>query len=72
MIRVQRRDILRLLKDNPGLKSDQDEAILYAYENGKDLAMGETHLPEETFPHHCSYSSAEILDHQFYPGEASK
>lgn len=71
-IRVQRRDILRLLKDNPSLKSYQNEAILEAYENGKDLAMGETNLPIETFPKNCLYSLAEILDNQFYPGETSE
>ncbi|MGB3402270.1 MAG: DUF29 domain-containing protein [Microcoleaceae cyanobacterium] len=70
-IPVQRRDILRLLKDNPSLKSYQHEAILEAYENAKDLAMGETNLPEETFPQNCLYSLVDILDSQFYPGEPS-
>jgi hypothetical protein len=49
-IRVQRRNLLRLLQENPSLKSYLQEAILEAYENGKDLAMGETNLPEKTFP----------------------
>jgi hypothetical protein len=68
-IRVQRRDLLRLLKENPSLKSYLQAAILEAYENGKDLAMGETNLPEKTFPPHCLYDLAEILDFQFFPGE---
>ncbi|NER45183.1 MAG: DUF29 domain-containing protein [Symploca sp. SIO1A3] len=71
-IRVQRRDTLRLLKDNPSLKSYLEDALLEAYENGRDLAMGETDLPEETFPQNCSYSLTEILDNSFYPGEASE
>ena len=71
-IRVQRRDTLRLLKDNPSLKSYLEDALLEAYENGRDLAMGETDLPEKTFPQKCSYSLTEILDHSFYPGEASE
>lgn len=71
-IRVQRRDTLRLLKDNPSLKSYLEDALLEAYENGRDLAMGETDLPEETFLKQCPYSLTEILDNSFYPGEASK
>jgi hypothetical protein len=71
-IRVQRRDTLRLLKDNPSLKSYLEDALAEAYENGRDLAMGETDLPEETFPKQCPYSLTEILDNSFYPGEASE
>jgi len=70
-IRVQRRDTLRLLKDNPSLKSYLEDVVSEAYENGRDLAMGETDLPEETFPVECPYSLTEILDNSFYPGEVS-
>lgn len=66
-IRVQRRDILRLIKENPSLKSYLEEAILEAYDNARDLAMGETDLPEETFPQSCQYAPQEILSHDFYP-----
>ncbi len=71
-IRVQRRDTLRLLKDNPSLKPYLEDALPEAYENGRDLAMGETDLPEQTFPLECSYSLTEILDNNFYPGEPSE
>jgi hypothetical protein len=71
-IRVQRRDTLRLLKDNPSLKPYLEDALPEAYENGRDLAMGETDLPEQTFPKKCSYSLMEILDNRFYPGEPSE
>ena len=37
-IRVQRRDILRLLKDNPSLKPYLPEILPETYENGRDLA----------------------------------
>jgi type IV secretory pathway VirD2 relaxase len=70
-LRVQRRDILRLLKDSPSLNSYVDEALQEAYENAKDLAMGETDLPEQTFPSSCPYSLSEILGDLFYPGEPS-
>lgn len=71
-IRVQRRDISRSLKDNPSLKSYLEEALVEAYENGRDLAMGETDLPETTFPTECPYSLIELLDNCFYPGEPSE
>jgi hypothetical protein len=71
-IRVQRRDTLRLLKDNRSLKPYLEEALPEAYENGRDLAMGETNLPEQTFPKMCPYSFNEILDNSFYPGEPSE
>jgi Domain of unknown function DUF29 len=71
-LRVQRREILRLLKDNPSLKPYLDEARQEAHENGCDLAMGETNLPEKTFPLDCPYSLAEILADRFYPGEPSE
>jgi len=71
-IRIQRRDTLELLKDNPSLKPYLEEALVLAYENGRDLAMGETDLPEQTFPQACPYSLTKILEDNFYPGELSK
>ncbi|MBV8883159.1 MAG: DUF29 domain-containing protein, partial [Chroococcidiopsidaceae cyanobacterium CP_BM_RX_35] len=41
-LRIQRRDTLRLLKDNPSLKPYLDDALKEAYENARDLAMAET------------------------------
>jgi hypothetical protein len=70
-IRIQRRELLRLLKENPSLKPYLSEALLESYENGRDLAMGETNLPESIFPVSCCYELGEILDAGFYPGEPS-
>lgn len=71
-LRIQRRDTSRLLQDNPSLQPYLDEALQAAYENAKDLAMGETDLPEQTFPFSCPYSLSEILSDRFYPGEPSQ
>jgi Domain of unknown function DUF29 len=71
-LRVQRRETLRLLKDNPSLKPYLDEALQEAYKNAKDLAMGETDLREQTFSPNCLYNLSEILDDHFYPGEPSE
>ena len=70
-LRVQRRDIQRLLKDNPSLKSYVEEALQESYLNGRDLAMGETNLPLSTFPETCAYNLTDILDMDFYPGPPS-
>jgi hypothetical protein len=71
-LRVQRRDTLRLLKENPSLKPYLDEALQEVYENAKDLAMGETDLPAQTFPSNCPYSLSEIMGDRFYPGAPSE
>jgi hypothetical protein len=70
-LRVQRRDTLRLLQDNPSLKPYLEDALQEAYKNARDLAMGDTDLPEQTFPLQCLYSLTEILSDRFYPGEPS-
>ncbi|MBZ8178945.1 DUF29 domain-containing protein [Oscillatoria salina] len=71
IIRIQIRDILRLLRDNPSRKSYQEEALAEAYENGRDLAVKETNLPFSTFPPACPYSLDEILRDRYYPGQPS-
>ena len=68
-IRVQRREIFKLLNDNPSLKPYLEQALQDAYENGRDLASGETNLPFSTFPQQCPYLGKEILSDRFYPGE---
>lgn len=68
-IRVQRRDTLELVKENPSLKPYLQEALHKIYENGRDLAAGETNLPIKTFPSECLYSLEDILSEHFYPGE---
>ncbi|MBD2184468.1 DUF29 domain-containing protein [Aerosakkonema funiforme] len=70
-IRVQRIDVLQLLKENPSLKSYLEEALHIAYTKGMALAAGETNLPLKTFPENCPYSLEEILSDRFYPGEVA-
>jgi Domain of unknown function DUF29 len=70
-IRLQRRETMKLLVDNPSLKSYLPDALQSAYENGRDLAMGETNFPLKTFPSECNYSFEQIVDNEFYPGESS-
>lgn len=68
-IRVQRREILKLLSENPSLKPYLEEALQESYQNSRDLASGETNLRLSTFPKQCLYPFEEILSDRFYPGE---
>ncbi|MEH2230081.1 MAG: DUF29 domain-containing protein [Nostoc sp.] len=68
-IRVQRREIIKLLSENPSLRPYLEEALQESYENGRDSASGETNLPLSTFPNQCLYLFEEILSARFYPGE---
>ena len=71
-LRIQRLDITEVLEDNPSLKPYIEEALHKAYLKGVELAVGETNLPNRAFPTECPYSSVEILDSRFYPGEPSE
>ena len=78
-IRVQRREIIKLISENPSLKPYLEETLPETYENARDLAVGETNLPFSTFPPQCLYSLTEIQSDseallqadRFYPGEAT-
>jgi hypothetical protein len=67
-IRIQRRELLKLLSENPSLQSSIVEAISEAYENGRDLASGDTNLPLSVFPDRCSYLWSDLTCDRF-PGE---
>lgn len=66
-IRVQRRDIERLLKENPSLRRFVKEEIENAYPEAVELAADETALLEDTFPASCEWEEAEIMDPNFWP-----
>jgi hypothetical protein len=51
------------------MKPYLQEAFQEAYQNGWDLAVGETDLPLKTFPPNCLYSLEKIMGSRFYPGE---
>lgn len=66
-IREQRSQVMRLLADSPSLKSYLEEAFQLSYEDGINLAIKESNLPDETFPESCNYSIIQILDTEFLP-----
>ena len=64
-IREQRREVLRLLQENPSLKSYLDEAATYAYQSGLDLVVRETPLHYRDLPEESIYSIDCLFDVDF-------
>jgi hypothetical protein len=67
-IKEQRRQLQRLLKDNPSLHARLEEFIADAYVDSVLLAARETGLEESDFPAQCPYAQEELLNSDFYPG----
>lgn len=68
-VKEQRRRIMQHLEENPSLQPYLQEAFQLGYEDGVDLAVQETNLPEETFPTTCPYTLEQTLDAKFLPAK---
>jgi hypothetical protein len=66
-IRDARREIQRILRDNPGLKPKLRGAFEDAYTSAVDWAIAETNLPESRFPADCPWSLEQTMDEEFWP-----
>jgi hypothetical protein len=60
-IRERRRQIHKLLTENPSLKAQLAEFIADAYESGLNLAVSETPLDYDSFPETCPWTNEQIL-----------
>jgi Domain of unknown function DUF29 len=60
-IREQRRRVVRVLKENPSLKSRLSEAMAEGYDYGRLRALGETKLAESALPESCPYTFDEMM-----------
>ncbi len=69
-IRVQRISLESHLQDNPSLKAVLPTAMTEAYRIARIEAGNETRLPETTFPPSCPWPFEQIMDENFWPGEA--
>ncbi len=63
-----RREIRKLLRENPGLKSRLLELFSEAYPQGVDWAVIETNLSRSVFPAACPWSLEQVMDDGFWPG----
>jgi len=68
-LREQRRRILEHLQENPSLKPYLPEALQKAYKDGLDLAVRETPLTDRDFPRECPYTTEQVIDGNFFPGQ---
>jgi Domain of unknown function DUF29 len=64
-INSQRREIKKLLGDNPSLKSYLDMAVQEGFLSGLDLVLAETPLKKKVLPSNCPYTIEQIFDSSF-------
>lgn len=69
-IKEQRNQVLDLIDESPSLKPYLPEALVKGYRDGLILAIRETALNDNDFPSDCPYSSKQVLDTKFLPGES--
>ena len=69
-IRTQRRELRRLLQQNPSLRPLVPSAVEDGYPDARLDAGDETGLPLVTFPEACPWTPAQVLAEDFWP-EAS-
>jgi Domain of unknown function DUF29 len=60
-VREHRRRATRSLADNPSLRPRIAEAVLRSYEDGRDRALAETKLADQSLPATCPYTFDEIM-----------
>lgn len=71
-IREQRKQVLDLVDESPSLQPYLPEALIKGYESGLNLAVRETSLNYKAFPSDCPYSSEQVLNAEFFPGEVQE
>jgi hypothetical protein len=64
-IREQRKIIIKLLEENPSLKSYLSEAIADSYDSALAIVVRETPLDYQNLPLECPYCQAKICDLDF-------
>jgi hypothetical protein len=66
-IRLQRREIAKLLEEMPSLLAFLEEKLAETYAEAVERAAAETHLPEDAFPSACPFALDQVLDEKFLP-----
>lgn len=68
-IREQRQQIAELLDESPSLKPVLARDLTRIYRLSVSKALGETGLPDTTFPAECPFTPDQILAEDFLPAE---
>jgi len=68
-LRVQRREIRKLIKQSPSLRRQVPALMHEAYSDAIKDAVDETGLPPERFPNDCPYAPNEVLAEDYLPEE---
>lgn len=63
----QRKRLNKHMRENPGLKSKLEEAILDAYDLAKSGAEKETGIPSASFPETCPWEYEQFINPDFWP-----
>ena len=66
-IKEQRFRIQRLLKKNPSLKTQLNEAYQDGFKDSQNILEKETPIELEKLPKTCPYSIEQLLNDEFYP-----
>jgi hypothetical protein len=66
-VRDQRDEIEAILVDSPSLRPVVRDTLSALYTRAKRKAIGETGLPEATFPADCPFTPDQILAEDFLP-----
>jgi hypothetical protein len=70
-VTVQRNQVRRVLRKNPGLKPHVDEAISEAYADARVQAAAQTRLNLRAFPARCPFSWQDIMEREIsWPAQA--
>lgn len=63
----QRKQISRLMRDNPSLKSILSQSLADAYEDAQVFIRKETPIDLKKMPVECPYTFEQIMNDEFYP-----
>jgi hypothetical protein len=66
-LRVQRREIRKLLKQSPSLRREVPALVREAYPDAVKDAVDETGLPSDRFPADCPYAPDDVLAETYLP-----
>jgi len=66
-INEQRKQLERLLRDNPSLKKQMPDTITEIWKDSVDLAHQDTGLSLDTFPTECPYQLTQVFEITWFP-----